>query len=257
MVSGHREAPKDLDRPRGRVSGPRDVTDMCVVTSVTGATFSRGAETGSSGHGIAREIHPPPGDGPGSAWCRRDGHPLDAIGGQWLGEGMVRTPVPGACGCDGRGRRSLAPLSGTGRAYHPSMPIPPVLLRLVERGPIAHVVTINVDNSPQVSLAWIGIEDDELVIGTLPDQVKLRNIRRDPRVAVSMVTGARNAYGLDEYLVVYGRARLTEGGAADLLGRLARVYLGPDVRFPPMPDPPPGWVIRIAVDRIVGVGPEG
>ena len=153
--------------------------------------------------------------------------------------------------------RSLAPLSGTGRAYHPSMPISPVLLRLVERGPVAHVVTINVDNSPQVSLAWIGIEDDELVIGTLPDQVKLRNIRRDPRVAVSMVTGARNAYGLDEYLVVYGRARLTEGGAADLLGRLARVYLGPDVRFPPMPDPPPGWVIRIAVDRIVGVGPEG
>ena len=120
---------------------------------------------------------------------------------------------------------------------------------------MAHVVTLNADGSPQVSLAWVGIEAGELVIGTIPDQVKLRNIRRDPRVAVSMVSGRRNAYGLDEYVVLHGRARLTEGGAAEVLQRLARVYLGPDVRFPPMPDPPPGWVIRIAVDRISGVGP--
>ena len=134
------------------------------------------------------------------------------------------------------------------------MKIPPAVVELVARGPIAHVVTISRDGSPQVSMAWVGIEDDELVIGTLPDQVKLQNIRRDPRVAVSMVTGARNAYGLDEYVVLHGRARLTEGGAADLLGRLAKVYLGPDARFPPMPDPPPGWVIHIAIDRIVGVG---
>ena len=134
------------------------------------------------------------------------------------------------------------------------MQIPPAIVGLIERGPIGHVVTINRDGSPQVSMAWIGIEDDELVIGTIPDQVKLHNIRRDPRVAVSIVTGSRNAYGLDEYVVLYGRARLTEGGAADLLGRLAKVYLGPDAQFPPMPDPPPGWVIHIAVDRISGVG---
>ncbi len=132
------------------------------------------------------------------------------------------------------------------------MRLPPDVKELIGRGPIAHVVTLNDDGSPQVSMAWVGVEDDEVVIGTLPDQVKLRNIRRDPRIAVSMVTGQRNRFGLDEYLVLHGKARLTEGGAADLLGRLARVYLGPEVRFPPMPDPPPGWVIHIAVDRIVG-----
>jgi PPOX class probable F420-dependent enzyme len=119
---------------------------------------------------------------------------------------------------------------------------------------MAHVVTLNADGSPQVTMAWLGVEGDDVVIGTLPDQVKLRNIRRDPRVAVSMVTGRRNDYGLDEYVVLHGRARVTEGGAAELLGRLARVYVGPDVLFPPMPDPPPGWIIRISVDRIVGVG---
>lgn len=134
------------------------------------------------------------------------------------------------------------------------MKIPPIVRELIESGPIAHVVTLNADGSPQVTLAWVGIEQDEVVIGTLPDQVKLRNIRRDPRVAVSMVSGRRNPYGLDEYVVLHGRARVTDGGAAALLGRLARTYLGPDVTFPPMPDPPPGWVIRIAVERVVGVG---
>jgi PPOX class probable F420-dependent enzyme len=135
------------------------------------------------------------------------------------------------------------------------MTIPTQVTRLIERGPIAHVVTLNADGSPHVSLAWIGVEADEVVIGTLSDQVKLRNMRRDPRVALSMVTGERSAYGLDEYVVMHGRARVTPGGAAELLQRLAWVYLGPEVRFPPMPNPPPGWVTHIAVERIVGVGP--
>jgi PPOX class probable F420-dependent enzyme len=134
------------------------------------------------------------------------------------------------------------------------MTIPDAVRQLIARGPIAHVVTLDADGSPHVTLAWVGVEDDEIVIGTLPDQVKLRNLRRDPRIAISMVSGERNAYGLDEYVVLHGRARVTPGGAAELLSRLARTYLGPDVRFPPMPDPPPGWVIRMRVERITGVG---
>lgn len=137
------------------------------------------------------------------------------------------------------------------------MPIPDAVLELIARGPIAHVVTLNPDGSPQVSLAWVGIEDDEVVIGTIPDQAKLRNLRRDPRIAISMVSGQRNGWGLDEYVVLHGRARVTPGGAAELLQRLAHTYLGPDVRFPPMPDPPPGWVVRVAVDRVGGMGPWG
>jgi hypothetical protein len=53
----------------------------------------------------------------------------------------------------------------------------------------------------------------------------------------------------------HGRARLEEGGAPELLQRLAHVYLGPDVKFRPMDDPPPGDVMRVAVERIGGVGP--
>jgi hypothetical protein len=82
----------------------------------------------------------------------------------------------------------------------------------------------------------------------------LRNIERDPRVALSIESGVTNAMGLREYLVAHGRARITEGGAAELLQRLAHTYLGQDVRFPPMDDPPPGVVTRIRVERVGGVG---
>lgn len=122
-------------------------------------------------------------------------------------------------------------------------------------GPLAHVVTLGADGSPHVSMAWVGVEDDEVVIGTLGDQPKLRNLRRDPRVAISFQAPGRNDFGLDHYLVLHGRARVTHGGAPELLQRLAHVYLGPEVRFPPMPDPPPGFVIRVAVERVSGIGP--
>ena len=70
-----------------------------------------------------------------------------------------------------------------------------------------------------------------------------------------MQAGTRNEIGLDEYLVVHGHARVTEGGAPELLQQLARVYIAPDVTFPPMPDPPPGFVTHVAVERLGGVGP--
>ena len=80
-------------------------------------------------------------------------------------------------------------------------------------------------------------------------------MRRDPRVAISFEGTRIRPPGLREYLVVHGRAEIEEGGAADLLQELAHVYLGPEVRFPPMDDPPPGVRMRIAVDRVGGVGP--
>jgi hypothetical protein len=101
----------------------------------------------------------------------------------------------------------------------------------------------------------VGLEGDEIVFATLPDQRKLADIRRDPRVAISIETSTVNDYGLTEYLVVYGSARVTEGGGPELLQRLAHTYLGPDVKFPPMPDPPPGFVTRVTVERLGGVGP--
>jgi PPOX class probable F420-dependent enzyme len=125
----------------------------------------------------------------------------------------------------------------------------------LESGRLVHLVTLNADGSPQMSLVWVGLEGDEIVSGHLDERQKLRNVRRDPRVTLSLETGGRNPIGLDHYLIVHGRARVTEGGAPELLQRLAGVYIGPGVTFPPMDDPPPGFVLRITPERVGGIGP--
>jgi PPOX class probable F420-dependent enzyme len=122
-------------------------------------------------------------------------------------------------------------------------------------GHLAHLVTLDPDGVPQVTLVWVGLEDHEIVAGHLGVWRKVANVRRDPRVALSMETGGVSQNGLAQYLVVHGTARITEGGAPELLQRLAHVYLGPDVKFPPMDDPPPGYVTRITPERVGGVGP--
>ena len=128
--------------------------------------------------------------------------------------------------------------------------------RAVLEGPVlAHLVTLEPDGRPQVSIVWIGLDGDELVAAHLPEHRKVRNIRRDPRVALSIEAGTRNEIGLDEYIVIHGNARVTEGGAPELLQRLARTYLGPDVKFPPMDNPPAGYITHITVVRVGGVGP--
>jgi hypothetical protein len=43
--------------------------------------------------------------------------------------------------------------------------------------------------------------------------------------------------------------------APELLQRLAGTYIGPGVCFPPMAEPPPGYVLRIVPERFGGVGP--
>jgi hypothetical protein len=71
-----------------------------------------------------------------------------------------------------------------------------------------------------------------------------------------MLAPGKNPMGLQEYLVVYGKARIVEGGAATLLQRLAHIYLGPNVEFPPTPyRDKPGYITRIAPERFTGLGP--
>src|SRR4029453_380146 len=112
------------------------------------------------------------------------------------------------------------------------------------------------EGSPQGTGGWVGVENEEFVIGHMAEHKKVRNVRRDGRVALSLLGDKTNAQGLREYVVVYGNARVTEGGAADLLQRLARIYLGPNAVYPP----PAmrniaGYITRIVPTGFAGVGP--
>jgi PPOX class probable F420-dependent enzyme len=136
------------------------------------------------------------------------------------------------------------------------MTLPETAKQLIRSGALGHLATIDRSGAPQTTCVWVGVEGDDLLTAHLnPHLRKLENARRDPRVTVSFQGTAIRPPGLQEHLVVHGRATIEEGGAPELLQELARVYLGPDVRFPAMDDPPPGVRMRIAVERIGGVGP--
>jgi PPOX class probable F420-dependent enzyme len=127
---------------------------------------------------------------------------------------------------------------------------------LIAGGALAHLVTINEDGSPQVAVVWVGLDGDELVAAHLDGrQRKLRNLRRDPRVVISFEGTGDNGIGMRDHLVVHGTARVTEGGAPELLQRLAQVHIGPGAKFPPMDNPPPGFVTHVTVTKISGSGP--
>ena len=135
------------------------------------------------------------------------------------------------------------------------MQLPDSARAIVESGRLAHLVTLNRDGSAQVSCVWVGLDGDDIVSAHLRDQQKLRNVRRDPRVSLSIEGTELQPPGLLQHLVVHGRARITEGGAPELLQELAHTYIGPGTTFPPMPDPPPGRVTHITPGRFGGVGP--
>jgi PPOX class probable F420-dependent enzyme len=124
---------------------------------------------------------------------------------------------------------------------------------LLASNAIAQLITINADGSPQVSGVWVGLDGDELVIASLPKRIKVRNVERDPRVAIVVQSPTKSGRGLDEYLVVHGSARITKGGAPELLQQLALTYLGPKAVFPG-PDSPDGYIFHVTPEKVLGEG---
>jgi PPOX class probable F420-dependent enzyme len=132
--------------------------------------------------------------------------------------------------------------------------LPTQLRDLIDTGPLAHLATVNPDGSPQVTAIWIGLDGDEIVSGHLNLSRKVRNVQRDPRVVLSFDAPRTPGIFLAEHAVLAARASIQEGGAWDLLNRLGKVYVAPDLEFP-APRTEAGYVLRYAVERIGGVGP--
>ena len=108
--------------------------------------------------------------------------------------------------------------------------LPPGAREFLKQGALAHIVTLEPDGSPHVSLAWAGADGDEIVWSTFFDQHKLDNLRRDPRIALSFEAHGSGGERLHPYLVINGRARVNnanscagdsaaaEGGAVGFYG---------------------------------------
>jgi hypothetical protein len=73
-------------------------------------------------------------------------------------------------------------------------------------------------------------------------------------VTVSFQAPEHSGEGLHPYLVIDGRATVHEGGALEVMDRLASAYIAPGARFPNR-DVPDGAVFRVTIDRLYGIGP--
>jgi PPOX class probable F420-dependent enzyme len=128
---------------------------------------------------------------------------------------------------------------------------------LIGPGADATLVTLNADGSPQVTVVWVALQStpdgDELVVAHLSEHQKVRNIRRDGRVALTILSPEPGEL-MRPYLAVAGTARVVTGGAPELLAELAATLASPDVRFPP-DGAPAGFLTRIRIDKVGGVGP--
>src|SRR5262245_19530489 len=128
---------------------------------------------------------------------------------------------------------------------------------LFATGPLATVATVDPDGTPHMTLAWAGLDGDELVMATFfnLDQRKLRNMRRDPRVVVTVQAKEFSGQGLWPYAVVEGRVdRITDGGACTVMDSSVELYSSPGNSYP-MLDAPDGVVFHLAIDRVYGQGP--
>jgi PPOX class probable F420-dependent enzyme len=102
----------------------------------------------------------------------------------------------------------------------------PEVRELLSARNMAHVATLMSDGAPHVSPVWVAVEGDRLAIFSAQETLKVRNLRRDPRVAVS-VCDERNPY---RAAVIRGRVveELQGDEAVAIVDRMSRRYVGSD-----------------------------
>jgi PPOX class probable F420-dependent enzyme len=124
--------------------------------------------------------------------------------------------------------------------------IPEEAVHLLEGLHLAHVGTINADGSPQVTPVWVDHDGETILINTATGRVKERNLKRDPRISISIVD-ADNPY---QPLTIRGRViEMTQSGADAHIDALSKRYIDED----PYPFRRPGEervLVRIRPERV-------
>ena len=105
--------------------------------------------------------------------------------------------------------------------------LPGRLLALLEGPSPCLLATVNPDGSPQLTQTWVDTDSTHILINTVQGHRKLKNIERDPRVAVSILDPDDTA----SYYSVRGTVTSTStDGARDSIDRLSRRYTGEPYR---------------------------
>ncbi|MFF5078464.1 TIGR03618 family F420-dependent PPOX class oxidoreductase [Actinoplanes sp. NPDC000266] len=118
---------------------------------------------------------------------------------------------------------------------------------LVDRPEFAVLATAEPDGSSQLSVMWVGLDGDNLVMATKDGRRKVRNIRRDSRVTVLVYDRLRPT----RYVEIRGRAAVLGEGGAALVNELAHRYTGKDHVIGDPAEEADRVVLRIVPERVV------
>ena len=119
---------------------------------------------------------------------------------------------------------------------------------LISAPNIGNLATLMADGSPHVTPVWIDWEDNHVLVNTAEGRQKLVNVRRDPRVAVS-VFSADNPY---EMVSIRGRVvEMTHEGADEHIDKMAKKYLGRE-RYPFRRQGEQRVIIKIEPEHLMG-----
>ena len=100
--------------------------------------------------------------------------------------------------------------------------IPENFLDLFQKRAFANLGTIMSDGSPQVTPVWVDYDGKYVRFNSALGRVKDRNVRRDPRVSLSILD-PDNPY---RYMAIRGRVvEITQKGADDHINSLSQKYL--------------------------------
>ena len=129
--------------------------------------------------------------------------------------------------------------------------LPQSVKKILQDKAYGHVVTFNAEGKPQLTMVWLDGEGDEVLFNTADGRLKPKNLRRDPRVIISV----QDRNDPQSYMVFHGRATVTEAGADEQIDKLAQRFLGVD-KYPFRRPGEKRLVVRVKVDRIGGYGPK-
>jgi PPOX class probable F420-dependent enzyme len=122
--------------------------------------------------------------------------------------------------------------------------------RLFTATNFADLATLMPDGSPQVSPVWVDIDGDTILVNSAEGRTKVRNVRRDPRVALA-VHDEENPYTM---VSLRGRVvELAHEGADQHIDRLAKKYLGMD-RYPNRRPGERRVILRIEPEHVAAMG---
>ena len=126
------------------------------------------------------------------------------------------------------------------------MTLPDKAKKLLDDKNLVAMTTLNEDGSPQTTPVWVGLDGDDILISTVKDRKKGRNLARDPRISVMII----NPDDWQSYFSISGTAVVTDDPTSALINELAHKYIGSDYTF----DPPGAEriIVRLSPEKVVG-----